>query len=305
MKWSLADLQGMPWPIKQFPGHSQTAQVPRPTPAVHVIDLSVETVLPTSLHQVHEWERSWQRLLFRTLLPPHILHALDIDPLTLSTADGYHALRIFWAGSGNACRLVVHHQPNAEDPLIELEMSDTPFNYIAVTWLAINDVSAPRFDVDKGPHGEPNWRGAGQRNIPAEIAAMKAGLAPGQTRPGLRLLGRLLSRLETFMAVLNQEAFVAEPLTYHNAILLERNGFAYVKGRKKMQQIHEGFQPGGLLRAKLDGSTPFRQPWMADSARGRSWAIHDGILGEPWGSVKIIKLIGQHAHEETTGNLPW
>jgi hypothetical protein len=29
--------------------------------------------------------------------------------------------------------------------------------------------------------------------------------------------------------------------------------------------------------------------------RGRSWAIHDGVLDEPWDEVQIYKMIGVHA----------
>jgi hypothetical protein len=36
---------------------------------------------------------------------------------------------------------------------------------------------------------------------------------------------------------------------------------------------------------------------MANIVRSRSWAIHDGILGEPWPTldVKMFKRVGQHA----------
>ena len=47
-----------------------------------------------------------------------------------------------------------------------------------------------------------------------------------------------------------------------------------------MKRIHELFQPGGELFKKMDRSTPFRKPELAQTVRGRSWAIHDGILRE-------------------------
>jgi hypothetical protein len=90
-----------------------------------------------------------------------------------------------------------------------------------------------------------------------------------------------------------------EPLAYHNAILFERLGFNYVQGRRKMQWIHLGFQPDGLLYERLDGSTPFRQPDAWRTIRGRSWAIHDGILGEPWHGIKMYKRVGRHAGVDT------
>ena len=73
-----------------------------------------------------------------------------------------------------------------------------------------------------------------------------------------------------------------EPLAYHNAIMHEFYGFRYMTGRGMMEEIDREFAPGGILFKRLDGSTPFRQPGFERSIRGRSWAIHDGILGEPW-----------------------
>jgi acetoin utilization protein AcuC len=95
------------------------------------------------------------------------------------------------------------------------------------------------------------------------------------------------------------DLIVAEPLTYDNAIRYERYGFDYVVGKRLMQEIAAGFAPGGVLFGRLDGSTPFRQPGMEKSVLGRSWAIHDGIMDEPWDGVRIYKTIGVHAGVDT------
>ena len=62
-----------------------------------------------------------------------------------------------------------------------------------------------------------------------------------------------------------------------------------------MERIHREFQPGGLLYKKLDDSTPFRKKGMEKAVRGRSWAIHDGILveafDEEWESPKMYKML--------------
>jgi hypothetical protein len=34
---------------------------------------------------------------------------------------------------------------------------------------------------------------------------------------------------------------------------------------------------------------------MERTARGRSWAIHDGILDTPWDDILIYKKVGEHA----------
>jgi len=88
-------------------------------------------------------------------------------------------------------------------------------------------------------------------------------------------------------------------LFYHNAVIFERYGFRYQKGRRLMERIEQGFQAGGDLLPLLDGSTPFRQPEAANSIRLRSWAIHDGILGEPFTNVTMYKESGKHAGVST------
>ena len=68
-------------------------------------------------------------------------------------------------------------------------------------------------------------------------------------------------------------------------------------GRDLMESIHEGFQEGGALHRLLDDSTPFRHRGFEASERGRSWAIHDGILDGTstggWSGVKMYRIPGR------------
>jgi hypothetical protein len=174
-------------------------------------------------------------------------------------------------------------------------MADTSSGQLDVLLMQINDPHAPRFDIDRDWHGETTKLGTLTRNIPAEVQAMAAGLAPGQIRRGLRLSRELIPVMERFTAGLGKDRFFIEPLAYHNAIIFERYGFAYMRGRTKMEQIQAGFQPGEALSEQMDGSTPFRQPGAEHTIRGRSWAIHDGVLGEPWSDVRMYKRIDHRA----------
>ncbi|HEX8991425.1 MAG TPA: hypothetical protein VF784_07075, partial [Anaerolineales bacterium] len=94
------------------------------------------------------------------------------------------------------------------------------------------------------------------------------------------------------------------PLYYHNAVIFERYGFAYQQGRKFMERIQMGFSNGGEFTDRLDGSA-FRRPEAVDSIRLRSWAIHDGILGEPYTNVTMYKRVGKSAEISTTGQVAW
>ena len=108
-----------------------------------------------------------------------------------------------------------------------------------------------------------------------------------RVRPGQKLLGLASTGLHT------------NGYSLARRILFERLGCNYVKGLRKMQWIQMAFQPGGPLHDKLDGSTPFRQPDAWRTVRGRSWAIHDGILGEPWHGIKMYKRVKHHAGVDT------
>ena len=56
---------------------------------------------------------------------------------------------------------------------------------------------------------------------------------------------------------------------------------------------------------RLDGSTPFRRPGAEQTVRGRSWAIHDGILGEPYTDYHMYKHVGKQADVCTFPKYVW
>ena len=72
-----------------------------------------------------------------------------------------------------------------------------------------------------------------------------------------------------------------------------------------MERIQTGFSPQGDLFNKLDGSSPFRMPEFAGSIRLRSWAIHDGILGEPFSEVTMYKYVGKSGNLKTCIDCSW
>ena len=134
---------------------------------------------------------------------------------------------------------------------------------------------------------------------------MQAGLSPGQIRRGPGMLSAATKTFEKFVESLGHDLYFTEPLYYHNAIIFERLGFSYQLGRRRMEKIQQGFSPGGNLLPLLDGSTPFRIPEAANSIRLRSWAIHDGIFGEPFTNFTMYKRIGKHAGISTSSDCEW
>lgn len=235
-----------------------------------------------------------ERLAFyATMIPPELIDRFGLRPPAFRDAAGNPLVKV--ETGLRAVELSLYHEYGFRDPVMYFHLADT-LNYKVIVMIAvINDPASPRFDVDVMPDGQKTNFGVNRRNLVAEQAAMEFGLAPGQVRAGMRLMRRVEAAFEQFAQRIGDDMYYVEPLYYHNAINFERLGFAYQRGRKLMEDIHAGFAAGGHLRAQLDASTPFRRPEFADSIRGRSWAIHDGILGQPFTDVTMYKRIGHNA----------
>ena len=252
-----------------------------------------------SLRQINELPVAEREEIYRHLLPERLLEDFGIDPETLSDAQGNRLVTFSCPRGSGIVKIDVRSEAGFPDPLLYVELGDTRLNQIEVILFLVNDPSGERFETDRDWLGERTMFGTFRRNIEEEIRAMEAGLAPGQVRQGLRLSRTLLPIFETFVTRLGHDYYLMEPLTYHTAILFERLGCNYVQGLRKMQWISAAFHPGGCLHERLDGTTPFRQPDASHTIRGRSWAIHDGIMGEPWHGIKMYKRVGKHAGIDT------
>ncbi len=248
-----------------------------------------------SLADINVLEVGEKERIYGGLIPPRLLEMFAISPESFRGTDGERKV-IFIAPPGlGLLRIEVRLHQEDRDTVFFLDLADTPYRQMELSFCIISDPAAPRFDVDRDLSGRDNCFATMGRNVPEELRAMAAGLFPNQTRRGLRMFGEFFPRLERFVDALGMEMIVADPLTYDNAIRYERYGFDYLTGRRLMQEIDEGFRPGGGLYRRLDGSTPFRVPGMELTVRGRSWAIHDGILDQPWDGVQIYKMVGASA----------
>lgn len=258
----------------------------------------------STISGINNLPASEKRQIYARLIPGELLRRLSI-PEDLQDAKGNDLLVLDCPSGSNSAEMKLYHQPGFQDPVLHGHITGTFTGLVHVLLYVLNDPESPRFDVDCMPDGDDTNFGTERRNVPAEIAAMQFGLAPGQIRRGLRLLGPAIQAFEGFVQSLGHDMFFAEPLYYHNALLFERYGFAYEKGRRRMEQIQTGFSPGGELLTKLDGSKPFRMPEAANSIRLRSWAIHDGLLGEPFTNVTMYKRVGKSAGISTCVGCDW
>lgn len=270
-------------------------------------EASLGTSDPRSLLQINQLPREEREKLYLRIIPETILTTFNIDPVTLTDPTGNRLVEFYCPPDQGMVQIGVRARPQDPDWCYFVKLQNTAYNEIELTFIIIGDPRAERFTIDRDPNGRDTHLGTTGRNLPEEIRAMSAGLAPGQTRRGLRLLRQAVRLIDGFAGWRGYALITLEAMFYHNAILYERCGFGYgyTFAREEMERIHRELQPGGSLYARLDGSTPFRQPGAEQTVRRRSWAIHDGILGEPWKAPRMYKRVGEEYEVCTFPGAVW
>jgi hypothetical protein len=262
------------------------------------------TSFPSSLSSINRLPEVEKRSIYSQIIPVEMREHFGMNSSFMDD-QGRDLISLEAPTGSSSAEMSLFHQVGYPDPVFYGHLTDTLNGQVHILLYIINDPVSPRYNIDKLPDGTPTKFGAVHRNLAEEQAAMEAGLSPGQVRRGLRLLRYAVNCFEQFVERLGHELYFAEPLFYHNAYIFEHYGFSYQKGRMLMERIHAGFSPGGDLLPLLDGSTPFRKPETANSVRLRSWAIHDGLLGEPFNNVTMYKRIGKQNDVLTCGECPW
>ncbi|MDH5507351.1 MAG: hypothetical protein OEZ02_09030 [Anaerolineae bacterium] len=258
---------------------------------------------PSSIAGINRLPYNEKREIYNRSIPPELLDRFHLNPY-LVDETGNDLLVINGPAGSNSVEMSLYHQIGFRDPILYGHFSDTLNGRIHILLYIMNDPEAIRFDVDRLEDGTATMFGTHKRNLEAEMGAMEAGLCPGQIRQGLHLASSARETFDEFIANLGHDRYFVEPLYYHNATIFERYGFAYQSGRKRMEKIHARFTDQGELLEKLDGS-PFRSSAAANSIRLRSWAIHDGILGEAFTNVTMYKIIGKDAGINTAPGCKW
>jgi len=259
---------------------------------------------PSTITGINQLPVKEKREIYARIIPPVLLDRFNLSA-DLFDEHGNDLLSFKFAPQSPSVEMVLKHRVDFPDPVQYGHLTDTLNGQIYILLYVLNDPDSPRFDIDRMPNGRTTVYGTKIRNLKAEIAAMEVGLSPGQIRRGLGILSNSFLSFEDFVISLAQEIYFVDPLYYHNAVIFEKYGFAYQKGRKLMERIQSGFSPGGDLLEKLDSSNPFRNPNASSSIRLRSWAIHDGILGEPFSNVTMYKYVGKKSGVKTCFDCTW
>ena len=256
---------------------------------------------PSTIGGINQLPEKEKREIYSRYIPRELMEKFGLGNL----AHNHELLQFRFAEGSSDVEMMLYHQVNFPDPILYAHLADSMNGQIYILLYILNDPNSPRFNVDKMPDGSSTQFGIRKRNLEAEQAAMEAGLSPGQIRRGLRSLGHAIVAFEDFVTKLGHEMYYIEPLYYHNAVIFERYGFSYQLGRRLMNEIQAGFAEGGALHRKLDESSPFRSSKAANSIRLRSWAIHDGVLGESFTNVTMYKHVGVSARLNTAPGCEW
>lgn len=257
---------------------------------------------PSSIREINSLPDSEKWAIYESIIPPHILEDFNID----TNPDREEAQIKYMCPKGSrAMELSVKRNFGDPDPLMYFNMADTFNNQLLVLLVVLNDPDATRYDVDIDENANPTNFGTSSRNVPAELAAMEVGLAPGQVRQGLRAFRRSVPIFEAFVENMGHDMFMIEPLAYHNAIIFERYGFNYMRGLKDMKNLHHGFLPDGEYHQRLNDENPFRKTSFWNNIKGRSWAIHDGILGHPFTGFQMYKRLSHDSGIESFPDATW
>jgi len=257
---------------------------------------------PSTIGGINRLPGDEKRKIYSRVIPSQLLDRFNLPQVNSTRLNSF--LKFDFEPGSTDVEMSLFHELRFPDPILYGHLTDTMNGQIHILLYILNDPNSPRFDVDRMPDGRKTRFGTLLRNLEAEKAALEAGLAPGQVRSGLHMLSAAIASFEKFIQSLGHEQYFVEPLYYHNAVIFERYGLAYVAGRRRMENYHAAFSEGGEFQPLLDGST-FRKPEAVNSIRLRSWAIHDGILGEPFTDVTMYKRIGKPAGINTTPGCDW
>jgi len=257
---------------------------------------------PSTIGGINRLPEEEKRRIYSRIIPKELLERFKLP--ALDSIRLQPLLKFDFKSGSTDIEMSLFHEQRFPDPILYGHMTDTMNGQIHILLYIMNDPNSQRFDIDRMPDGRKTSFGTRLRNLEAEKAALEAGRAPGQIRSGLGMLSPAIVSFEAFIQDLGHDMYFIEPLFYHNAIIFERYGMTYQMGRARMERYHAGFSEGSELLPFLDNSA-FRKTEAANSIRLRSWAIHDGILGEPFTNVTMYKRIGKSAGINTVPGCAW
>ena len=138
---------------------------------------------PSTISGINQLSNPEKRQIYARVIPPELLDRFHLSPF-LVDKEGNSLLHLKADPGSTSIEMSLFHKHGFPDPILYGHITDTINGKLHVLLYILNDPDSPRFDVDHMPDGTPTSFGTRYRNIEAEIAAMQAGLTPGQIRRG-------------------------------------------------------------------------------------------------------------------------
>ena len=142
---------------------------------------------PSTLGGINLLPEAEKRQLYSRMIPLQLMARFHLNPY-LVDRHGNDLLVLNCPSGSSSTEISLFHQADFPDPILYGHLTDTMNGQIHILLYILNDPDSLRFDIDRLPDGTLTQLGAKYRHIDAEIAAIQAGLSPGQIRSGLHIL---------------------------------------------------------------------------------------------------------------------
>jgi hypothetical protein len=184
---------------------------------ISVSQLIGDANLPVTIKALNSLPENPKLRLYRTLIPIQVLADFDINPRTWMNPDKLLQVRLEAEKDSNKVKIHAWYGEDQYNEFFYLELADNAYNGIDLNFLVVNNPLSPKFRTDFDNEGRETLFGTVHRNLVEEEKAMRAGLASGQIREGLRCPQIVFNHVETFLTMMAHHAIFLEPLSYVSA----------------------------------------------------------------------------------------
>jgi hypothetical protein len=152
----------------------------------------------SSLQAINRLDEPEKERIYSRLLPKRLRDVLGLTEGSLCSSAGERLITIIAPRGLPLVRIEARSKPDNGVVVFFLELSDTQFHQMELSFCIIRDPASPHYAVDVDERGANNWFASHGRNIPEELRAMRAGLFPNQTHHGLQLFVTFFPLVERF-----------------------------------------------------------------------------------------------------------
>ena len=103
----------------------------------------------TSLRGINRLPVDMKELIYASLIPPSLFAIYDVDPLSLRNRDGHKTVQFEFLPEKGSVKIHFRRSLEESDPIVYIELSDTPYGQVNFEWAIVNDPDSERFHTHK------------------------------------------------------------------------------------------------------------------------------------------------------------